>query len=108
VGRGRGCRAGPGTGRGSRCAYAGLTFRASSSQADNINALIKAAGVKGVEPYWAGLFEKLCASVDVGELLTNVGSGGGGGGDAGAGAAAAAPEPEEEPEEEDMEFDLFD
>ena len=98
MGRGRGCRAGPGTGRGSRCAYAGLTFRASSSQADNINALIKAAGVKGVEPYWAGLFEKLCASVDVGELLTNVGSG----------AAAAAPEPEEEPEEEDMEFDLFD
>lgn len=86
-------------------------------QADNINTLVKAAGVE-VEPYWPGLFASLAAKKSVEEFILNVGAGGGAaapaGGDAGAGAAAggaAAPAVEEKVEEEedaDMGFSLFD
>ena len=87
-------------------------------QADNINTLVKAAGVE-VEPYWPALFASLAAKKGVEEFILNVGAGGGGaaapaGGDAGAGAAAggaAAPAVEEKVEEEedaDMGFSLFD
>lgn len=35
---------------------------------------MKAAGVT-IEPYWAGLFAKLLATKNVGDLIANVGSG---------------------------------
>lgn len=87
-------------------------------QADNINTLVKAAGVE-VEPYWPALFASLAAKKNVDDFILNVGAGGGGaaapaGGDAGAAAAAggaAAPAAEEKVEEEedaDMGFSLFD
>lgn len=85
--------------------------------ADNLNKILKAAGVT-VDAYYPKCFASLLVGKDVGEFLKGgVGGGGGGGGgaaaDAGAGApaAAAAPEPEpeeEEEEEEDMGFSLFD
>merc|ERR1712178_194559 len=79
--------------------------------ADNLSTLVKAAGVS-VEPFWPGLFEKALSSVNVAELITNIGSGVGAAPAAG-GAAEAAPAEEakkEESEEEsdsDMGFDLF-
>ena len=89
-------------------------------QAEKITTILKAAKVE-VEPFWPGLFAKCCESVDVKELISNVGSGVGSAPAAG-GAAAAAPaggdaapaaeaKKEEEPEEEsddDMGFGLFD
>ena len=93
-------------------------FRVMKMQADNINALVKAAGVE-VEPYWPALFASLAEKKSIEEFILNVGAGGGGaaaagGGDAGAGAAAggaAAAKEEEKVEEEedaDMGFSLFD
>jgi large subunit ribosomal protein LP1 len=87
-------------------------------QADNITALVKAAGVE-VEPYWPALFANLAAKKSIEDFILNVGAGGGGaaaasgGGDAGAaagGGAAAAKEEEkvEEEEDADMGFSLFD
>merc|ERR1712084_49718 len=79
--------------------------------ADNLSTLVKAAGVS-VEPFWPGLFEKALSSVNVAELITNIGSGVGAAPAAG-GAADEAPKEEakkEESEEEsdsDMGFDLF-
>mmetsp|Transcript_5253 Transcript_5253/g.13300 ORF Transcript_5253/g.13300 Transcript_5253/m.13300 type:complete len:109 (-) Transcript_5253:80-406(-) len=101
------------------CTYASLILYDDGLDvtADNIAAIVKAAGIE-IEPFWPGLFAKLFETKSVGDLITNVGSGGGGGGGGaaaggaaagGGGAAAAAPEPEpEEEEEEDMDFDLFD
>ena len=43
-------------------------------QAENINALVKAAGVS-VEPYWAPLFAKLAQKKSVDDFITNVGAG---------------------------------
>ncbi len=43
-------------------------------QADNINTLVNAAGIK-MEPYWAGLFSKLFANKNIGDLIANVGAG---------------------------------
>ena len=43
-------------------------------QADNINTLVKAAGVK-VEPYFPALFAKLFETKSVADLITNVGAG---------------------------------
>merc|ERR1712170_238621 len=80
--------------------------------AENITKLVKAANVS-VEPFWAGLFANALSSVNVGELITNIGSGVGSGAAAG-GAAAGAEEAKEEAKEEseeessgDMGFDLF-
>ena len=83
---------------------------------DEINALIKAAGVN-VEPFWPGLFAKALASVNIGNLMCNVGAGGPAPGGGPAPATAAAPAEEEkvdakkeEPEEsdDDVGFGLFD
>merc|ERR1712050_762536 len=51
------------------CTYAALILQDEGSDitADNINSLIKAAGVS-VEPFWPGLFEKALASTNVAEL----------------------------------------
>ena len=86
-----------------------------SPQADKIKAIVTAAGIE-VESYWPTLFEKFLANQDIGDMLSNVGSGAGaapaaaaaGAGGAAAAAAEPEPEPEEEEEEEDMGFDLFD
>ncbi|CAO2633098.1 60S acidic ribosomal protein P1 [Lemmus lemmus] len=42
---------------------------------DEINSLIKAAGVN-VEPFWPGLLAKALANVNIGSLICNVGAGG--------------------------------
>merc|ERR1712066_833529 len=100
--------------------YAALTLQDEGMDitADNLSTLVKAAGVS-VEPFWPGLFEKALASVNVAELITNIGSGVGAapaaGGAAAGGAGGAAEEAKaesvkEESEEEsdsDMGFDLF-
>lgn len=43
-------------------------------QADNINTIVKAAGIT-VEPYWPSLFAKLFSKKSVEDLITNVGAG---------------------------------
>jgi ribosomal protein L12E/L44/L45/RPP1/RPP2 len=102
------------------CVYASLILADDGLDitADNINSIVKAAGVT-VEPYWPSLFAKLFATKKIEDLITNVGAGGGapaaaapaaGGGGAAAGAAPAKEEKKEEPseEDEDMGFSLFD
>ncbi|OAA39411.1 ribosomal protein P1 [Metarhizium rileyi] len=86
--------------------------------ADKLQAVIKAAGVEGVEPIWTSIFAKALEGKDIKDLLVNVGSGGGAaapaaGGAAAAGGDAAAPAEEEKAEDkeesdEDMGFGLFD
>merc|ERR1712045_978787 len=95
------------------CTYAALILQDEGMDitADNMNTLVKAANV-AVEPFWPGLFEKALSSVNVAELITNIGSGVGAAPAAGAAAEAApaAEEKKEESEEEsdsDMGFDLF-
>ena len=89
------------------CAYAALVLQDSGNElsSDNINKLLDASGNK-VESYWPPLFAKAVASVNLVDLLSNVG----GGGAAAAGPAAAADgdekkeeeaEEEKEPEEEE-------
>ncbi|TKC48536.1 hypothetical protein EI555_015481 [Monodon monoceros] len=88
---------------------------------DKINALIKAAKVN-VKPFWPGLFAKALASVNIGSLICNVGTGGPApaagatpaGGPAPSPTAAPAEEKkveaknEESEESDDMGFGLFD
>merc|ERR1739845_76133 len=99
------------------CTYAALILHDSDVEinADNLNKVIKAAGVS-VEPFWPGLFASALSGVDVAGLITNIGSGVGSapaGGAAAGGAAEAAPaeeakkESSEEESDSDMGFDLF-
>jgi len=84
-------------------------------QEDKIQAILTAANVE-VEPYWPGMFAKLLAKKDMGDLITNVGAAGpapaAGAAPAaasgGSAEAAKAEEAPEEEEEEEMDFDLFD
>eukprot|EP00878_Enallax_costatus_P009606 GHUV01010037.1.p2 GENE.GHUV01010037.1~~GHUV01010037.1.p2 ORF type:complete len:110 (+),score=49.36 GHUV01010037.1:47-376(+) len=102
------------------CVYAALILHDDGLDitADNINSIVKAAGIT-VEPYWPSLFVKLFAKKSIEDLICNVGAGGGGapaaaapaaGGAAAGGAAAPKEEKKEEPseEDEDMGFSLFD
>ncbi|KDD71895.1 hypothetical protein H632_c4210p0, partial [Helicosporidium sp. ATCC 50920] len=46
---------------------------------ENINAILSAAGVTGVEPFFPGLFAKLASKMNIMDLITNVGAGAFGG-----------------------------
>jgi len=102
------------------CVYAALILADDevTVTAEKINTILKAANVE-VEPFWPGLFAKCLETVDIKDLISNVGSGVGAAPAAGAaapaaGGAAEAPKEvakkEEEPEEsdDDMGFGLFD
>nr|ACD65187.1 putative 60S ribosomal protein RPLP1 [Phoronis muelleri] len=102
------------------CTYAALILADDdlAITADKLSKILSAAGVS-VEPFWPGLFAKALSSVNVKDLLTNVGSGVGaapaGGAPAAAGGDAPAEEKKEEKKEEsedesddDMGFGLFD
>merc|ERR1739848_162708 len=93
------------------CCYAALLLADDDVPvtAEKIATVLNSAKVD-VEPFWPGLFAKCCESVDIKELISNVGSGVGSAPAAGA-AAPAAEAKKEEPEEEsddDMGFGLFD
>jgi len=102
------------------CTYAALILQDSDVEinADNLNKVIKAAGVS-VEPFWPGLFASALTGVDVAGLITNIGSGVGSGAAPAAGGAAAAggeaapaaaakkETTEESASDSDMGFDLF-
>merc|ERR1712173_332361 len=103
------------------CTYAALILQDEGMEisADNLQKLIKAAGVS-VEPFWPGLFASALEGCNVADLITNIGSGVGSGAPAAGGAAAAAGAAEEAPKQEakkeesesesddDMGFGLFD
>jgi len=104
------------------CVYASLILADDdvAVTSEKINTILKAANVS-VEPFWPGLFAKCLESINIKDLVSNVGSGvgaapaaGGAAAPAAGGAAAEAPKEEEkkeEPEEEsddDMGFGLFD
>eukprot|EP00894_Picocystis_sp_ML_P003503 jgi/Pico_ML_1/54020/g4466.t1 len=99
------------------CTYAALILHDDDVPVteDKIQAILKAANVE-VEPYWPGMFAKLLAKKDMGDLITNVGAAGPAPAAGAAPAAAAggnaeaakAEEAPEEEEEEEMDFDLFD
>merc|ERR1739844_738028 len=101
------------------CVYASLILADDdvAVTAEKISTILKAANVS-VEPFWPGLFAKCLESVNIKDLVSNVGSGVGaapaaGGAGPAAAAAEEAPKEEkkEEPEEEsddDMGFGLFD
>merc|ERR1711884_7901 len=94
------------------CTYAALILHDSDVEinADNLNKVIKAAGVS-VEPFWPGLFASALQGCDVAGLITNIGSGVGSAPAGGAAEAAPAEEEKKESSEEesdsDMGFDLF-
>ena len=93
------------------CGYAALILQDEGTEvnSDNISKLISASGNE-VESYWPGLFAKAVSTLDLNEILSNVGTGGAAAGPAAAGAAAAevAEEKEEEPQEEEADVDMGD
>ncbi|PXF49427.1 60S acidic ribosomal protein P1 [Gracilariopsis chorda] len=97
------------------CVYAALILHDDGIPIteDKIKTLTDAAGIK-VEPYWPPMFARLLETVNMDDLISNIGA-------APAAAPAGAPageaaeetkeeekEESEEEEEEEMEFDLFD
>ena len=101
------------------CVYSSLILQDGDKPVtvDKLQALLQAANVS-VEPYWPGLFVKALQSMNLKDLVSNVGAGGGSGPAAAAPAAAAAADEkkeakeekkeEEEEEDDDMGFGLFD
>lgn len=100
------------------CVYSSLILQDNNVNvtADKINALLQAANVD-VEPFWPGIFAKAVETLNLKDLVSNIGSGAGAPAPAaGAGAPAAAEEKKEEKKEEeeeeeddgDMGFGLFD
>lgn len=100
------------------CVYSALILQDDNSPvtADKLQSLLKAANVD-FEPFWPGIFAKAVESINLKDLVTNVGAGAGAPAAAG-GAPAAAEEKEEKKEEKkeeeeeeddgDMGFSLFD
>merc|ERR1712157_694190 len=88
------------------CTYAALILQDEGLEisADNLQKLIKAAGVS-VEPFWPGLFAQALSSCNVAELITNIGSGVGGAAAPAGGAAEEAPKEEAKKEESEEESD---
>merc|ERR1712146_575557 len=90
------------------CTYAALILHDDDMQisADNIKALVTAAGVD-IETYWPPMFAKALEGKDINELLTTVSGGGGGaaGPAAAAGAAGGAEEAKEEEKKESSSSD---
>ncbi|GFH06559.1 60S acidic ribosomal protein P1, partial [Haematococcus lacustris] len=58
------------------CTYAALILHDDGLEitADNMNTILKAANIT-VEPYWPGLFAKMFATKNIGDLIANVGAG---------------------------------
>merc|ERR1711918_324203 len=74
------------------CAYAAMILADAETDvtADNLNALIKAAGAS-VPAYYAAIYEKVNGMTSVTDLLENAGEVGGGGGAPAAASGGAAP-----------------
>jgi len=103
------------------CTYAALILADDDVPVtgEKISTILKAANVD-VETIWPSLFAKALSSVNIRDLITNIGSGVGAapaaGGAASGGAAPAAEEAKEEKkkeeseseEDDDMGFGLFD
>lgn len=101
------------------CVYSSLILQDGETPvtADKIMTMLKAASVD-VEPFWPGLFAKAVETLNLKDLVSNVGAGAGAGPAVAAGAAPAAAaveekkeekkEEEEEEEDDDMGFGLFD
>lgn len=102
------------------CVYSALILQDANSPvtADSLKTLLKTASVD-VESYWPGLFVKALESINLKDLVSNVGAGAGAPAAAGPGAGAAEAAPaaeekkeekkeEEEEEDDDMGFGLFD
>lgn len=101
------------------CVYSALILQDGESPVtvEKLQTLLKAANVD-VEPFWPGLFAKAVESINLKDLVSNVGAGAGAPAAAAGAAAVAAPaaeekkeekkEEEEEEEDDDMGFGLFD
>lgn len=101
------------------CVYSALILQDNNSPVtvEKLQSLLKAASVD-VEPFWPGLFAKAVESINLKDLVSNVGAGAGAPAvAAGAADTAAAPvaeekkeekKEEEEEEDDDMGFSLFD
>merc|ERR1712051_1032134 len=83
------------------CTYAALILNDDGVDitADKITSILKAASVS-VEPFWPGLFAGALKDVNVGDLISNIGSGGGA---AAGGRADEAPKEEEAKKESSSE-----
>ncbi|CAI2382154.1 unnamed protein product [Moneuplotes crassus] len=94
------------------CGYAALILQDEGAEvtSDNISKLIAASGNE-VESYWPGLFAKAVSTLNLTDILSNVGTGGGAAAGPAGGEAAAAeaePEKEEEPQEEEADVGVGD
>lgn len=101
------------------CVYSSLILQDGDCPvtSDKIATMLKAANVD-VEPYWPGLFAKAVETLNLKDLVANVGAGAGSGPAAPAGGQAPAEavveekkeekKEEEEEEDDDMGFGLFD
>lgn len=99
------------------CVYSALILQDGDSPvtAEKLQTVLKAANLE-VEPFWPGLFSKAVESLNLKDLVSNVGAGAGAPAPVAAEAAAAPAaeekkeekKEEEEEEDDDMGFGLFD